>query len=371
MNTAEKIAVLEALLARVQKRAQQPRPTRASLTSSPVSAEVPVVAPVEATPSVSAAPELHRSSDENEIEIEMDIAPPSPPSQTREEPATLQAVHGAVSAPVPLTKSASGSYAAKGGMAEELPDLDLELEEEDEGREGEEFARSEEGNALAPSAAAPSVANAAGQANESEAEEFELPSRSSVPLRAVAVPPSIEISRNDEALELDHRPLASTLPTSAEEPNEQRAQPVPLSSASAVAKQSEASVEVHPAPPFKTPEKTEFDDRTPTLDAPVPLQPEPPAEEPIPLVATSKPSELASAVRTEETLPANATAVPPAHASTTGPHVAVKEPIVHEPVALSASEPVVRLVSELPAPAAPLSFVGLLRRSLALRVKSV
>lgn len=373
MNVAEKIAALEALLVRVQKRAQEPRPARAAL---PVAA-APAVAPVEATPPVSEAQQIESSSDN----IEVDISLPTTPSLQREEPKKVEAVHVSVPAPVTLAKGASGSYAAKGGMSEELPDFDLEEEEEEEGQEGEELEQGEDEIALDQSAPA---ANTAVQAEESEAEEFDIPSRLSVQMRSVAAPAPIEVPRDDEALELDHRPLASALPTSTEGAIEPHSERSPPSTVPAVIEPADAQLILSSAPQFKTPAETALDEPELTMVSSENSLPEPPVEEAIPLVATPKPAAVepakapAPVVVTPAavapvappvvTPPAKPVLVPAPNASG-APVAPVQASVVHEPVALSASEPVVSVVSEPAAPAAPLSFADLLRRSLALRVK--
>jgi hypothetical protein len=261
-------------------------------------------------------------------------------------------------------------------MSEELPDFDLEEEEE----EGEELAEGEDEIVIEQPAP---EASASSQADESEAEEFAIPSRPSVQLRAVSAPAPIEVLRDDEELELDHRPLASALPASTEEAIELHAQQIPPSTVPAAIEPVESPVVLPAAPQFKAPVETELDEPEPTMVSSAISLPEPPVEQAIPLVATPKPAVVepakvpAPAIAAPVPSPAVAAPAakpalvpsPTASAAVPAPVASAKEPVVHEAAPLAASEPVVSVVSEPAAPAAPLSFADLLRRSLALRVK--
>jgi hypothetical protein len=363
VNTAEKITVLETLLVRVQQRAAQPRVARALQEAPGADVAVVETAPVaaEAAPPVSAAvpaPSVEPSLELDAPEVAAPVveAPPAPKS-----------------APVPAptavaTKSTSGSYVAKGGMSEELPDFDLEEEEEEE---GDEIVIEQEASAPAAD-------------DESEAEEFAIPLRPSVQMRAIVAPMPIEVEQDDAELELDRTPLASALPASSE--SAMAAQPRRIPSATVPAVHSDSNldldIEVSPAslapaavsaPEFKAPLTSLDDLPEPTAVIAAIDLPEPPVEEKlpepevaIPLVAAVKVAPPIAAVVPAPT--AALEAEKPALVLAPVEPAPVSEPIEHVAASLPAAD-VVSVVSEVAAPAAPATFGALLRRSLSLRVK--
>lgn len=375
MNTAEKIAALESLLVRVQKRAQEPRPSRAPMAVLAQESALPVVASpvpeasaavVEPTPAV-VMPSTPDASASDDIELDIDSSSPTNPLVSLPEPPKKsEPIH--VPAPVSLAKGASGShsaYVAKGGMSEELPDFELEDEEDEEGDlEGVE-QQAQSGDEVVVEQSAPA------SQDDAEAEEFAIPLRPSVQMRAVSAPAPIEVAPDNEELELDHRPLASALPASTEEAIALHAQRIPPSVVPSVIEP------IVPAPSAKTPAPVDLDEPEPTMVMTAVSLPEPPVEAPIPLVATPKPAAVVDAPKVvappapvqPPVAPAKPALVPAPTAAVAAPSAAVTEPVVHEPAPITASADVVSVVSEVRAPAAAPTFAALLRRSLSLRVK--
>ncbi len=378
MNTAEKITVLETLLVRVQQRAAQPRVARA-LQEAPAAAEVAVVerAPIAAIAEPAAiaevAPPVSAAVPAPAVEVSLELDAPEVAAPVAEAPPAPK------SAPVPAptaavaTKSTSGSYVAKGGMSEELPDFDLEEEEEE--------AEGDEEIVIEQAASAPAVDD------ESEAEEFAIPLRPSVQMRAIVAPMPIEVEQDDAELELDRTPLASALPASSESAMAAQPRRIPSATVPAVHNDSnlDLDIEVSPAslapaavsaPEFKAPLTSLDDLPEPTAVIAAIDLPEPPVEdklpEPevvIPLVAAVKmPPPVAPPVAVVPAPTAAIEAEKPALALAPVEPASASEPIEHVAASLPAAD-VVSVVSEVAAPAAPATFGALLRRSLSLRVK--
>lgn len=402
MNTSEKIATLEALLVRVQKRAQEPRAARAAVEAAPAVQsfehipETPIAespATVDFAPPATAAPVVQPA-------ISAVIAPT----------AAIAAVPAPTATPIAgptTTKSGTASYVAKGGMSEELPDFDLEDEDEDEesDEESDEIIVEE----TAEHAATPEVsATSQASAEPEEAEELAIPLRPSTQMRAVPAPLPIEIPASTDDLVLEDTPLASALPAATEEAIALQARKIPPQSVPAMPSVAtsldELDLDLHvaPTPPaatpeFKTPAQTQaVDEPEPTLvtqsiDLPLEID-EPKVEAPIPLVQPARAAEPAppaaeppaietkvAAAPVEQPVVA---AVPPAVEA--APAVAaqpVAAPVVAAPVveAKAPVQPITHDAAALPEadvfaidhelPREPMSFAKLLRRSLSLRVK--
>ncbi len=342
MNAAEKISLLETLLVRVRERAAGPRPARATI-EPPTSSAVVAVEP--AAPAIAAAPPPVPAADSSKTVTDVPalaaIVMPTPPAVVA--PATPP-----LTASTP-TKTASGAYVAKGGVADELPELDLG---DDEDEEFEDEVPSQD---------------------EAEAQELDIPSRPSVLLRAVNAPTPIEVDRDDAPLEIDHTPLASALPAATEESLAIRE--IPRSSIPAVAQDLELDMSPEALATPSAPSTTSLD--FPDFVAPVEAAAEPvaPVVEAAPVVET-KPESAAPAV---PPLTAAAIVEPEVAVETSKgePEVPAVEasakpselsPVVHaaEPLAASA---VVDNVGALAAPAGPVSFASALRKALALRVR--
>jgi hypothetical protein len=371
VNTAEKITVLETLLVRVQQRAAQPRVARA-LQEAPAAAEVAVVEPAPIAALAEVAPPASAAVPTPAVEVSLELDTPSVAAPVAEAPPAPK------SAPVPAptaavaTKTTSGSYVAKGGMSEELPDFDLEEEEEAEG--DEEIVIEQE-------ASAPAVDD------ESEAEEFAIPLRPSVQMRAIVAPMPIEVEQDNAELELDRTPLASALPASSESAMAAQPRRIPSATVPAVHNESnlDLDIEVSPAslapaavsaPEFKAPLTSLDDLPEPTAVIAAIDLPEPPVEERlpepeavIPLVAAVKmPPPVAPPVAVVPAPTAAIEAEKPALALAPVEPASASEPIEHVAASLPAAD-VVSVVSDVAAPAPPATFGALLRRSLSLRVK--
>lgn len=389
MNTAEKISVLETLLVRVQQRATQARPARSNAVVADESLHAaPEAPPVIAQPAVVAAPPATAAIEPPQAAA----AEVTAVAAAVEEPAPEPRKSAPVAAPAPvMTRTSSGSYVAKGGMSEELPDFDLEEEEE----QGEEEIILEQ--------SAPAASEQA-EDDDREAEEFAIPLRPSVQMRAIVAPTPIEVSTDDSELEIDHTPLASALPASTEEAIALQARRIPSSSLPSVpgdldlevspASLSAPALELNPAPQFNTPAISELDEPEETLVSNAISLPEERAEEPapevaIPLVAAVAKPEPALAAPTPVAAPTVATPTPaapvaapviakpalvPAPTSAVvpapppAPVAKVTEPVVHEAPPIAEAQ-AIEIVAEIPAPTAPLTFGALLRKSLSLRVK--
>jgi hypothetical protein len=344
VNAAEKISLLETLLVRVRARAAGPRPDRAA--SEPPSSSAVVVAEPAAPPIAAVheapAPSADPSKTITDVPALAAIVMPTPATVVA--PATPPPT---ASTP---TKTASGAYVAKGGVADELPELDLG---DDEDEEFEDEVPSQD---------------------EAEAQELDIPSRPSVMLRAVNAPAPIEVSRDDVPLEIDHTPLASALPAATEE--SLAAREIPRSSIPAVAHDLELDMSPEALATPSSPSGTSLD--FPDFVAPVeaPAEPAAPVVEAAPAVVEAKVEALSPAV---PPLTAAAVAEPEVAVETTksepeAPRVeasakpAELTPVVHaaEPLAASA---LVDEVSALAPPAGPVSFASALRKALALRVR--
>ncbi len=339
MNTSEKIAALEALLVRVQKRAEAPRPKRErTAVFAAESAEAPPAAaqPVVEAPKVE-APKV------------APIAAPVPP--------TTASKAGA---------SPTGSYVAKGGMSEELPDFILEDEEE------EEFDESQQDAALELEDGATSA--------DSDAQELEIPSRPSVAsLKAVNVRAPIELdTSSDGDIEIEHTPLASAVPSAVDEATARELERLPGISS------LDADFELGPIASAATQSPAIPLAVSKPVIAPTPIAPAVPSPPAPPVVAAPvvappvvappvvAPPVVAPPVVAPPVVAAPVVAPPP----TAAPVVAQSKPVVAAPIA-----PVVHEAASLPdaavivaegavAPPAPSTFVGMLRRSMALRVRS-
>lgn len=208
MSTAQKIARLEALLARVTERKNAPRPARGSLT---VATRAPVAAPPQRP------------------------APPAPPAKPAAKPAAQPPAAPPSSAAMSPTPPRVPAPPSTARAQEDLPDLDF----------AEEVGpQSESQPALTPSWRPP--------ASESEATEFEIPAHRPAPsIRPAneATPSPIELATSEgEAMpEVDHAPLATAVPQPAAR-GERMAEPsVERFEVPALA--STEVIEVRPLPP--------------------------------------------------------------------------------------------------------------------------
>lgn len=355
MNTAEKIAALEALLVRVQQRAGEPRQKRAPAAVFAVPSQ-----PVESA----AAP----------------VAEPPKVEAPKVEPPKVEAPAPAVvAAPVPPATAAkqgaspSGSYVAKGGMSEELPDFTLEEEEEelDESQQDAELVIEQD---------------AASSDADGEAEELDIPSRPSITsLKAVDVRAPIELdTTTDEEIEIDRAPLASAVPSAMDEAAARELERLPgaqsTSESGLELEVSAASIAPPPAMPLITPKP---------VAVPAPIAPAAVAAPPAPIVAPPPVVPAPPAVVQPPAPPVVAAPIvapppvapPPVVAPpvTAAPIVAPPAAVASKPAATAAA-PVVHEAAPLPdAPAfvaegaiaapAPTTFAGMLRRSLALRIR--
>lgn len=348
MNTAEKISALEALLVRVQQRAGEPRPKREHPPVVVASAPVEVSTPIAGPPAVEA------------------VQPPKVEAPKVEAPVVVAAVPPPTAAK-PIA-SPSGSYVAKGGMSEELPDFTLEDEEEegDESQQDAELVIEQD---------------ASSSDEEGEAEELDIPSRQSVAsLKSVDVRAPIELdTTTDEEIEIDRAPLASAVPSAADEATARELERLPgiqmPGDSGLDLEVSPASIAPPPAIPLIVPK---------AVAVPAPITPAPSAiaspaptpavvAPPSAVVLPPAPPVVAPAVVAPPTPvapPATAAVVAPVVAPAVAPVVAkptVAAPVVHEPAPLP-DAPAIVSEGALAAPA-PTTFAGMLRRSLSLRVR--
>lgn len=225
MSPSEKISLLESLLARVQERAQTrpPRTVQTAQTAQPLQAEstaathppasaavevsspAPAVAPVaEPTPVVNSSVNLQPKVEATPSIISV----PTPPRTTSS--ASLSAIRAGTTA-----TPSDGAYVTRGGVSDELPELELG----DEGDESDEELGYAE-TVMVDDEPLPSSAQQEALEAQEPAEELGIPQRPSHSLlnaTVAALPLSMESTGSDE-FEVDHRPLASAVPPSPEVP---------------------------------------------------------------------------------------------------------------------------------------------------------
>ncbi len=281
MSPSEKISLLESLLSRVQARGKT-RPERAvtvapaveTLLASPPSAVPAPTASVTPVVQVVAAPV-----------VATPVAPAPTPMPT-EAPKDLR--------PALTPSHSQGSYVSRGGVADELPELELGDDEDEE---------IELGYAETVMANDEPVLTTSGT-EEQHSEEFAIPSHSSQLLgnaKGAAEPLTVEHSSDAEDLfEIDRRPLASAVPPS---PESVVLTAIPPYSTSAPSEAFTTTIEAAAMEAGEV-ELSASSIAPPADDEPELEQSEELNEEPAPV-----PLEAAAALASETTVPVNSTEV--------------------------------------------------------------
>ncbi|MDP3275563.1 MAG: hypothetical protein Q8Q09_10240 [Deltaproteobacteria bacterium] len=243
MNTDDQISLLETLLGRVRQRATEPRarvalaaaaplataaPAPPPVTQAPLAVKAPLSAPVApAAPVVSPVPPESSAAPEVTLEAQPAAVVPAPPPVIAPPRATL------------AKPTRSSAYVSKGGVSDELPDLDFDDDEDYEEDYVEELdapgplALDQIDTAFdaptlgldtdldapdsVPFPLVPSpVPVAAAVPSPDSGSEFVVPSHEVAPIPAPPVPSPLAVSLDATPLELESSPLASALPPSSE-----------------------------------------------------------------------------------------------------------------------------------------------------------